>query len=572
MRKLAIYLKPFKIQCSVGPLCKLIEAILELLLPTIMAFVINEGVVKNNTQVVMILGGVMIFMVIIAFGFSMICQYHAALASQGFGTNLRNAMMQHISSFSFQDIDHFTTSSLSNRLSNDIQQLQVAIAMLIRLVIRSPFIVIGAVVMSMFLDVRLSLILIATIPFIAGILFIFIRYSSPLYHAYQKKLDRFAEILDDNFSGVRVIRAFVSQRKEKQTFDAQVDDLSKQMMKVSRCSALLSPLTALVVNGAIVFLLWTGIIEIHTGTMDPGTIIAFINYATSILIALIATSNLIVIFTKASASAQRVNEVLEYAPSMKEGHEQLTNTKDKEYAITFDHVSFSYDDSERSLEDISFSIRPNETIGIIGGTGSGKSTLVHLMARFYDATDGHVSFYGHPIQTLTNNSIRDHIAIVSQTCELFNDTILQNITLHKDYATKDIEKALCDVQAMDFIQEMKDGLHTMLTRGGANLSGGQKQRLCIARALLRRADILILDDACSALDFKTDAMLRKALRSYPMTRIIVSQRVGTLLDCNRILVLHDGKLVGFDTHTNLYDTCDVYQEICQTQAIGRDAS
>ncbi|MEG0275201.1 MAG: ABC transporter ATP-binding protein, partial [Longicatena sp.] len=385
------------------------------------------------------------------------------------------------------------------------------------------------------------------------------------------KLDRFAEILDDNFSGVRVIRAFVSQRKEKQTFDAQVDDLSKQMMKVSRCSALLSPLTALVVNGAIVFLLWTGIIEIHTGTMDPGTIIAFINYATSILIALIATSNLIVIFTKASASAQRVNEVLEHAPSMKEGHEQLTNTKDKEYAITFDHVSFSYDDSERSLEDISFSIRPNETIGLIGGTGSGKSTLVHLMARFYDATDGQVSFYGRPIQTLTNNSIRDHIAIVSQTCELFNDTILQNITLHEDYATKDIEKALCDVQAMDFIQEMKDGLHTKLTRGGANLSGGQKQRLCIARALLRKADILILDDACSALDFKTDAMLRKALRSYPMTRIIVSQRVGTLLDCDRILVLHDGKLVGFDTHTNLYDTCDVYQEICQTQAIGRDA-
>lgn len=570
MKKLAFYLKPFTKQCILGPLCKLMEAILELLLPTIMAFVINNGVQQHNTQLVLTLGITMIVMVFIGFAFSMICQYQAALASQGFGTNVRNAMMKHIQTFSYQDIDTFGTSSLNNRLTNDVNQLQIAVAMMIRLVIRSPFIIIGAIFMSMMLDLTLSLILIASVPFIVLILYIFIRYSSPLYHAYQKKLDVFARILDDNFSGVRVIRAFVSQHQEKHIFEEHVEDLQKQMMRVSKYAALLNPLTALVVNGSIVLLLWSGILQINAGQMEAGTIIAFINYATQILIALIATSNLIVIFTKASASAQRVCEVLEYKVTMKEGTQELHTTTKQ--AISFSHVGFCYEDGEAALHDISFEVAKGETIGMIGGTGSGKTTLVHLLSRFYDVQQGLITLFDTPIQTISYASLRKHIAIVSQQNELFSDTIEANLCMGEFYSQKELDQALEDCQAMEFVQALPSGIHTRLERGGSNLSGGQKQRLCIARALLKKASILILDDSCSALDFKTDATVRSNLQTYDMTRVIVSQRVGTLWNCDRILVLHDGNLVSNGTHQQLYDTCDVYREICMTQQIGRDAS
>lgn len=569
MKKLAIYLKPFKKQCIIGPLCKLCEAILEILLPTIMAFVINNGVGNHDIKLVVTLGIVMILMVFIGFGFSMTCQYNAALASQGFGTNLRNVMMEHISTFSFQDIDTFSTSSLSNRLINDVNQLQLAVAMLIRLVVRSPFIIIGAIFMSMMLDMTLSLILVASVPFIVLILYVFIRISSPLYQSYQNKLDQFAQILDDNFSGIRVIRAFVSQRKEKKKFYEYTDSLQAQMMKVSRYSALLNPLTALVVNGAIVLLLWFGILQIDSHSIEAGTIIAFINYATQILIALIATSNLIVIFTKAAASAQRVNEVLAHTPSMMEG---ITDIEEYcENAISFHHVSFAYEGGEEVLHDLSFQIQKGETIGIIGGTGAGKSTLIHLLCRFYDVTNGSISLFQKPISTLTNTAIRNAIALVSQKSELFSGTIYQNLVMQETYCEEDIYQVLKDAQALEFIQSLKEGWNTKLERGGANLSGGQKQRLCIARALLRKSPILILDDSCSALDFKTDAALRKALKTYDMTRLIVSQRVGTLLDCDRILVLNNGEIAGFDTHKTLYEQCSIYRELCETQKIGRDA-
>lgn len=570
MKKLAVYLKPFKKQCIFGPLCKLIEAILEILLPTIMAFVINHGVVRHDERQVITLGIVMILMVFIGFAFSMSCQYQAALASQGFGTNLRNTMMTHIASFSYKDIDTFGTSSLSNRMSNDINQLQLAVAMMIRLVVRSPFIIIGAILMSMMLDFTLSLILLASVPFIMLILYIFIKISSPLYRTYQKKLDGFAKILDDNFSGIRVIRAFVSQRQEKQKFDDETDALKRQMMQVSRCSALLNPLTALVVNAAIVGLMWCGILQIQTHDMEPGTIIAFINYATQILIALIATSNLIVIFTRAAASAQRVNEVLDHIPSMKEGSDSVMADNDE--AIRFDHVNFAYDEGDPALQDISFTIKKQETIGIIGGTGAGKTTLVHLLCRFYDVDTGSIHIFQKPIQTLSNASLRDTICIVSQKNELFSDTIYNNLVMGKDIPDEEVRKALEDAQAMDFVNECSDGWNTMLNRGGANLSGGQKQRLCIARALLCHSDILILDDSCSALDFKTDAALRHAIRSYDMTRLIVSQRAATIMNADRIMVLNNGELKGFDTHAHLYEHCDIYREICETQNIGRDAS
>lgn len=572
MRTLVQYLKPFRKQCIIGPFCKFMEAILELTLPAVMAYIIDHGVVGHHMQVVFILGFLMIFMVLIGFGFSIICQYNAAIASQGFGTNLRNALFRHICNFSYEDIDYFSTSSLTNRLTNDINQMQIAVAMMIRLVIRSPFIVIGSLFITMFLDVRLSLILAASVPVNALILYIFIRFSTPLYKAYQKKLDRFATILDDNLAGVRVIRAFVSQQKEKKRFAATVDDLQSQMMKVSRLAALLNPMTALIVNGAIVILLWSGILQIHIGDIQPGIMIAFINYATSILLALIAISNLIVIFTKAAASAQRVQEVLEHIPSMKLG--QPTFQVDNDVAVSFEHVSFSYGEGEPVINDLTFSFHRNETIGIIGGTGSGKSTLINLMCRFYDVNCGQIKVFGHDVKTFNSTALHQQVVLVPQTNELFSATLRDNLIFGlQNVLDSDIWVALEAAQASDFVNELPQKLDTIVERGGSNLSGGQRQRLCIARALLRKPAILILDDSFSALDFKTDAALRTALRSHGKGKahLIVSQRVSTLLNCDRILVLNDGMLVGYASHPQLYEYCDVYREICETQNIGRDA-
>lgn len=572
MNKLLQYLKPYKKQCILGPFCKLMEAILELLLPTLMAYMINEGILRQDQHIVYFYSILMIVMVIIGFLFSMVCQYQAAKASQGFGTDIRNAMFSHICQFSYQDIDYFQSSSLVNRLSNDVNQLQLAVAMMIRLVIRSPFICIGAIGMAMFLDTRLAFILLATIPMIALILFAFIRLSTPMYQNYQKLLDRFSMILDDNISGIRIIRSFVSQKKEKHRFQHNVDDLQQQMMSVARLSALLNPITALIVNGAVVFLIYTGLIQIKVGNMQAGTIIAFINYAASILLAMVAISNLIVIFTKAWASAQRVSEVLSYEPTIQGAMTAIDDQQ--EIAICFQHVSFSYSAAEAILNDLNFTVQKGEMIGIIGGTGAGKSTLIHLLCHFFQCEQGSIQVFGKDINDMNNESLMSTIALVPQINELlFYGTIEDNIRFGYDEATSDdIWQALSISQADDFVKESKDGLQTIVERSGANLSGGQKQRLCIARALLRKPAILILDDASSALDFKTDAQLRQAMKEQRnhLTTLIVSQRAGTLMNCDRILVLHDGKIKGFDTHKILFDSCKDYRMICDSQGVGRE--
>lgn len=569
MKSLLPYLKPFKKQCIIGPLCKWLEALLELILPTIMAFMINNGVMVHDQQVVLTYGILMICMVLIGFGFSLICQYNAAVASQGFGTAMRNLLFERIMTFSYEELDTFGEATLINRIGNDVNQLQVAVAMLIRLVIRSPFIVIGAILMAMMMDFQLSLILLAIVPLIALILYTFIKCTTPLYSIYQKKLDTFLNVLEQNLSGVRVIRAFISQQKETKRLDDASRALQKQMMQVSRISALLNPVTALVVNGAIVALLWNGIITLPT-SIPAGTLVAFINYATQILLALVAVSNLIVIFTKAAASAKRVNELLEITPSMSEGHE--TMIKEHENAITFTNVTFTYPKGKRpSLQQLTFMIKQGETIGIIGGTGSGKSTLAALLMRFYDCE--HIQLFGSDLKSYTKEARASLITLIPQKTELFSGTLRDNLRFGNQAASDEAcWKALRIAQAEDFVKE-KEGLDLRIEAGGKNLSGGQKQRICIARGLLRNSKIIIFDDSFSALDYQTDATLRSELsKMKDITKLIISQRVSTLLQCDRILVLDHGEIKGFASHETLYNTCELYREICQSQQMTQEVA
>lgn len=570
MKKLLPYLKPFRKQCIVGPVCKLIEAILELILPTIMAFMINEGVLAHDQGIVMTYGALMIAMVFIGFGFSMICQYNAALASQGFGTNMRNLLFAKIMTFSYEDIDQFGASTLINRIGNDVNQLQVAVAMLIRLVVRSPFIVLGAIIMAMFLDFQLSLILLCCVPLIALTLYLFIKATTPLYKIYQKKLDTFINRLEQNLSGVRVIRAFLSSHQETKRLQEAGEDLQIQMMQVARLSALLNPVTALIVNGAIIVLLYQGVIAMDDIPIPAGTLVAFINYATQILLALVAVSNLIVIFTKASASAQRVNEILEIVP--RKQYNEQSEIDEQADAIVMEHVFFTYPNAKRpSLYDIHLTIQQGERIGVIGGTGSGKSTLAAILCHFYES-DG-ITLFGHPISSYTKETLQKLITLIPQRNELFSGTLRSNLLYgNQDAGDELLWSALKEAQGDEFVSEYAEGLDMKIEAGGANLSGGQKQRICIARGLLRNSRILIFDDSFSALDFKTDAQLRHALSKHTsLTQIIISQRVGTLLDCDRILVLDHGHIVGFAPHAQLIEECRIYQEICQSQQIIKEA-
>lgn len=570
MKALLPFLKPFRKQCIIGPLCKWIEAILELILPTIMAFMINQGVMRHDRDIVVIYGSLMILMVLIGFGFSLVCQYNAAIASQGFGTNMRDLLFERIMHFSYEDLDQFSHSTLFTRISNDVNQLQLAVAMLIRLMIRSPFIVIGAIIMAMLLDMKLALILIACVPLIALVLALYIKYTTPLYQAYQHKLDRFLNILEQNLSGVRVIRSFLSQQKESERLDQSAMDLQRQMIHVSRLSALLNPITALIINSAIIVLLWNGMISLPDA-IPAGTLIAFINYATQILLALVAVSNLIVIFTKAQASAERVNELLAVGIDKDTGSE--TTIKDPHTALHCDHMTFTYANAARpSLNDITLSIQTAQSIGIIGGTGSGKSTLAAIWMSLYPSQS--FQLFGRDPMQYNKQFRKKLIALIPQNSELFSGTLRDNLLQgNKDADDELMWKALTDAQAADFVKQKGKGLEMLIEAGGKNLSGGQRQRIAIARGLLRNAKITIFDDTFSALDFETDAKLRKALTQYrDMTKIIISQRVSTLYQCEKILVLDNGKAVGFETHDVLYETCNVYREICESQHFGKEGA
>ncbi|AHV97028.1 ABC transporter ATP-binding protein [Paenibacillus sabinae] len=597
MNKIAVFLKPYRKQLIIGPIFKLLEAILELLLPTIVALMVNRGIGPHNAAYVYRMGGLMLLMSILGFACSMVCQYSAARASQGFGTRLRNAMFRHISSLSYAELDRFGTPSLINRMTNDVNQLQLAVAMLIRLVIRAPFIAIGAIIMAMILDLRLSLVLLAAAPVFAVLLYWIISRSSPLYRKYQQKLDGIAQVLSENLSGIRVIRAFAKRGAERERFGAAADEVTAMALSVGRISALLSPLTTLVVNAAILAILWAGGIHINEGRLSQGEIIAFINYVTQILLALIVTSNLVIIFTKANSSLARVNEVLTVTSSVTEPEHPAVSLQaaradvlpaaqternassasaDRVPAIEFDHVSFGYSRAgELALDDISVTIERGETVGLIGGTGSGKSTFVNLISRFYDTFSGEVRVDGVNVKDYPLLGLRQSIGIVPQKAVLFTGTIAENIRWGKPEASEDeVREAAAVAQAEEFISRLPEGLDTAVSRGGLNLSGGQKQRLTIARAVIGRPDILILDDSSSALDFATDAALRRALNETRagMTTLVVSQRVATVRQADKIIVFEDGRIAGIGRHEELLRSCEVYREICSSQLTGEETA
>lgn len=576
MFKLETFLKPYKKECIVGPIFKLFEAVIDIILPTIMALIINNGVEKHDMAYVLKMGGLMLLLSLIGFGCASVCQYFAARASQGFGTTLRNTMFQHISSFSHSEIDKFGTASLINRVTNDVNQLQIAVAMAIRLVVRTPFICIGSVIMAMILNFKLSIIIIITIPVFSAIIYFVIVKTSPLYTKYQKRLDKLGKILRENLSGVRVIRAFSKAEDEKKRFKGANDNLMETGIGISKTASLLNPLTSLAANFAIVAILWVGGNKINTGTLSKGVIVAFINYLTQILIVLIVISNLIIIFTKAFASAKRVNEVLDTESSINDGAVKVAGINESVPAIEFKDVSFGYNTTgDVAIENVSVKIKHGETIGIIGSTGSGKSTFVNLIPRFYDVSSGDILVDGVNVKDYNLIELRQKVGFVPQKAVLFTGTIAENIRWGKQDATdEEVKEAAETAQAYEFISKLSDGFNAPVSRGGLNFSGGQKQRLTIARGLVSHPEILVLDDSFSALDFATDAKLRKAIKENckDTTTIIVSQRASTIKYADKIIVFDDGKVSGIGNHSELFKNCDVYREICLSQMSSEEAA
>ena len=577
MFKLIPYLKDFKKECFLGPLFKLLEAILELIVPLVMAKIIDIGVKSYDTSYIIKMGILIIILGIVGLGSALVCQYFAAKASQGFGTKLRNELFRHINSLSHSEIDNIGTPSLITRIINDVNQLQVAVAMAIRLGVRAPFIILGSAIMAMFINLKLSLIFFLSIPLIVLTLYLVMGKSIPLYRVIQKKLDKISLITRENLEGVRVVRAFSKQEVEKDRFNIAALDHSNTAIKVGKLSALLNPLTFMIMNFYIAFIVWFGGIGVNNGNFTQGEIIAFVNYMTQILLTLIVVANLVIIFTKASASATRVNEVLDTKSSIKEASSstkvQATNNSSK--IIEFKNVSFSYNNSKQySLENISLSINKGETIGIIGGTGAGKSTLVNLIPRFYESTEGEIFINGENIKNYSIKDLRNLFGIVPQKAVLFTGSLRENMKwANKNASDEEILMALDIAQCSDFVSNLKDGLDTSVLQGGKNFSGGQKQRLTIARALVGSPKIIILDDSSSALDFATDLKLRQALNIHAkeITTIIVSQRASSIKNSDKIVVLDDGKLAGIGTHEELLENSEVYKEICLSQLTREEA-
>ena len=556
------YLKPYRKEAVMGFVFKLIEAFFELIVPIVVADIIDYGILHQDQQYILQRGLLLLALALLGYACALVCQYFASKTSQGFGTYLRNDMFKAIHAYDYEDIDEIGIPSLMTRITNDTNQLQLAVAMTIRLASRSPFLILGSLVMAFRISVPIALIFICAAPLLALAIYGVMSKSLPLYLKIQKQLDHVSLICRENLAGIRVIRAFSKQKQEKERFQQATQKQKDMQIQVGKLSALLNPSTSVIVNCAILVILYAGGLQVNAGHLTQGEVIALINYMNQILLSMFAFANVIVIYNKATACYKRVQEVLAIQPVIQDGKCLIDNQEGP--LVTFDHVSFSYQGSH-ALHDISFSIHQGETIGIIGGTGSGKSTLIHLIPRFYEATQGQIYIKNRPIQDYSLFSLRQMIGLVPQQATLFTGTIKENICLAKENASDDEVKQALHLAQASFVDEWKDGIYSHITQGGHNLSGGQKQRLTIARALVRNPELLILDDSASALDFATDAALRKAIATLPQTTIIVSQRVSAIMHADKILVLSHGELVGMGKHDELMKTCEIYQQIVTSQ-------
>lgn len=569
MKRLAIHLKNYKAHLIWGPFFKLLEAIFELVVPLVMAQVIDEGINQNaGVGYILSRGALILALGIIGLCCALICQYVASKCSQGYGTLLRNDLFSHVNKLSYKELDKFGAATLVNRLTADVNQLQNMVAMMIRLFIRAPFLVIGAAVMAMIINLKLALVFLAAAPLIAFVLYMIMSRTVPHYKTVQKKLDTVTGITRENLAGVRVVRAFANQGYERARFRTAAEDLTRTSNTVGAISALLNPLTFAIINVAILAILWFGGGIVDSGEMTQGEIIAFVNYMTQISLALVVVANMVILITKSSASASRVLEVLETEPSVTDEGNIEVSPDDNAPAVSFDHVCFGYGEGAYALDGLTLDINRGETIGVIGGTGSGKSTLVNLLGRFYDVSEGSVKLFGTDVRKYPLEQLRTTIAYVPQKAVLASGTIRSNMQWAKKDATdEEIWRALETAQAADFVRAKKKGLDEVVERDGRNFSGGQRQRLTIARALVGLPKILVFDDSSSALDFATDYALRKAIaKSKGDTTVFwVSQRATSIRNADKIIVLDEGEVKGIGTHEELFDTCDVYREICLSQ-------
>lgn len=551
-----------------GPLFKLAEAVMELFVPILMANIIDIGVRNRDIPYVLKNGVFMLLLAVLGMVFALICQYFASLVAHTFGKRLRRQIFGHVLNLSPSDTDMVGTDSLITRLTNDVNQVQSAVNMCIRLGTRAPFLIIGSIIMALSINYKIGMIFLICTPLIIIVLYIIMNKTIPSYKKIQADQDAIGKYVAENLEGNRVIRAFSKQDEEIEGFKTAGDELARITVRVGKISAILNPLTFAIVNIAIIAIVWFGANFAYTGELLPGDIIALVSYMNSTLLALIVFANLIVLFTRGIASASRLADVLKIKPSVTDGTVTESHSDSKE-RIVFKNVTFAYNKgSDPAVSDMDFTIKNGETVGIIGSTGCGKTTLVNLILRYYDTDQGTIYIDGVPIRDYTLSALRNKIGLVSQTSMLFNGSIRHNLHIANPKATDDdIWKALKTAQGYEYVSKMKDGLDSMIEESGKNLSGGQRQRMAIARALVKNPEILILDDSASALDFATDAALRKAIKANTkdMTVIMISQRASTIKNADNILVLNDGILEGIGTHSQLLQACEVYREICISQ-------
>ena len=567
MKRLLVYLKNYIKESILGPLFKLLEASFELIVPLVVGDIIKNGIGNEDRNYIITRVLILALLGVVGLVCSLVAQFFAAKAATGFATELRYSLFKHIQNLSFTEIDKVGTSGLITRLTSDVNAVQGCVNMVLRLFLRSPFIVFGAMIMAFTIDVKCALIFCVTIPLLTVVVFAVMLASIPLYKKVQGKLDKVLKTTRENVTGTRVIRAFNRQQEEINDFNEGNEELTKVQLFAGKISALMNPITFVVVNVAMVILIYTGAVQVEGSILDQSMVVALVNYMSQILVELVKLASLIIQVTKAIASANRITEVFELESTM-EFPKLSAKGVDSEYAVEFNNVSLSYKDAgANTLSDIDVKIKKGETIGIIGGTGSGKTSLVHMIPRFYDATEGEVKVNGINVKEYSKEDLRERVGIVMQKAVLFNGTVRENMQWGKPQATdEEIIKALQDAQGYDFVMDKGEGLDFHIAQGGRNLSGGQRQRLTIARALVKQPEILILDDSASALDYVTDSKLRKAIRELlnRPTTFIVSQRTASIRTADKIIVLEDGEIAGIGTHDELLESCEIYQEIFNT--------